>query len=77
MRCYSNFFLISTASFLNEFPNLQQIVLEMIETTERDHRLIACPDDFADNFGKLAEKWAKRMNFLKVFTGLVRQYKAA
>jgi hypothetical protein len=49
----------------------------MIETTDKDFRMTADPNDFADNFGKLAEKWAKRLYLLKVLTTLIRQYKAA
>ena len=76
-RCYSNYFLISLASYLSEYESLQQLVIDMIETNDKDVKLIASPSDFADNFNKLAEKWAKRLNLLKVITHLVRQYKAS
>jgi hypothetical protein len=50
MRCYSNFFLISIASCLQNNNSLLEVVLEMIETTDKDVKLDCSAHDFADTF---------------------------
>lgn len=75
MRCYANFFLISLASCLQDNNTLLEIVLDLIETTDKDIKLECSACDFADNFTILADKWAKRLNLIKGLTNLVRSYR--
>lgn len=77
MRCYANFFLIQLANALSEEKNLQDIVLDLIETKDDDIKVEASAHDFADNFAKLANKWAKRLSLLKMLILIVRQYHQA
>jgi hypothetical protein len=75
MRCYANFFLISVASCLQNNQSLLEVVLELIETTEKDIKLDCNASDFADTFTSQADKWAKRLNLSRCLMRLVRSFK--